>query len=293
MGSERRPGHARAVGLGGRGGRGPLAQGSARHSAATRRSRSSPAARWRTRPRSSRRGTTCWRRPGTTSRCDGLAGAPADPRRRGREAARHGRPRAPLHRPRHRCIREVPADDQGRIVVDGLRGVLAESEAPTIVIAPARRGEHGRLRRPRGDRGRDDRGRRVAPRRRRLRPVGGGVALAAAARRGLGARRLLGDRRTQVAERSLRHRRRVLRASRVAPRRARDPLRLPRALRPRGRARPARLDAGALAPRARLRDVRGAALARPRGRGRARRADVRACARARRRRWPSCPAARS
>jgi glutamate/tyrosine decarboxylase-like PLP-dependent enzyme len=33
------------------------------------------------------------------------------------------------------CVREVPADDQGRMVVDGLAGVLAESDAPTIVIA--------------------------------------------------------------------------------------------------------------------------------------------------------------
>jgi glutamate/tyrosine decarboxylase-like PLP-dependent enzyme len=33
------------------------------------------------------------------------------------------------------CVRELPADDQGRMVVDGLAGVLSESDAPTIVIA--------------------------------------------------------------------------------------------------------------------------------------------------------------
>jgi glutamate/tyrosine decarboxylase-like PLP-dependent enzyme len=32
------------------------------------------------------------------------------------------------------CVREVPADDQGRTVVDGLADVIAESDAPTIVI---------------------------------------------------------------------------------------------------------------------------------------------------------------
>src|SRR5262249_28007940 len=33
------------------------------------------------------------------------------------------------------CVREVPADDQGRMVVDGLGEGLAEADAPTIVVA--------------------------------------------------------------------------------------------------------------------------------------------------------------
>ena len=52
------------------------------------------------------------------------------------------------------------------------------------------------------------------------------------ARRRLGARRLVGDRRAQVAQRPVRRRRRVLRASRLAPGRARDPLGLPHPRRP-------------------------------------------------------------
>ena len=59
----------------------------------------------------------------------------ADPRRRRREAARHRRPRAALHRPRHRAASaRCRPTTRAACVVDGLRGVLAESDAPTIVI---------------------------------------------------------------------------------------------------------------------------------------------------------------
>jgi glutamate/tyrosine decarboxylase-like PLP-dependent enzyme len=66
---------------------------------------------------------------------DGLAGAP--PIRVVAGAKRHGT----LDRALRfvglgtGCVREVPADDQGRMVVDGLRDVLAENSGPTIVCA--------------------------------------------------------------------------------------------------------------------------------------------------------------
>ena len=111
---------------------------------------------------------------------------------------------------------------------------------------------------------------------------------AAAARRcgtssaGVGARRLVGDRRAQVAQRPLRLRHRLLRPPRRAPRGAGHPVGVPPPRRARRGPRPARLEPGALAARARLPDLRGAALARPQRRRRARRAHLRPGARARR-----------
>ena len=92
------------------------------------------------------------------------------------------------------------------------------------------------------------------------------------------ARRLVGDRRAQVAQRPVRRGHRVLRPSRrrTAPRSASAPR--TSSTRP-TRPRTARLDARALAPRARLPGLRGAALARPHGRRRARRALLRPRAR--------------
>ena len=97
----------------------------------------------------------------------------------------------------------------------------------------------------------------LAARRRGVRPLGCCLAAIPASRRGCGAGRLVGHGRAQVAERALRLRDRVLRASRVTPRgdvRARQ---LSRTGRRRRRARPDGLEPRVLPPRPRLSDLRG------------------------------------
>jgi hypothetical protein len=115
----------------------------------------------------------------------------------------------------------------------------------------------------------------VGARRRRLRPVGGGQPAAAPPGRRRGARRLLGDRRPQVAQRPLRLGDRRRRRHRRALRRDERHRLLPAAA-PGWRARRSRLGAGVLAAGARLRRLRGAALAGPARRRRAGRALLRA-----------------
>ena len=107
---------------------------------------------------------------------------------------------------------------------------------------------------------------------------------------GMRARRLVGHRRAQVAQRALRQRPRVRARRARAARGDGDHRRLPA---DRGAARnPSRLHARAVAPRARRRGLGGAALARPRGRRRAGRAQLppgaRASPRARARRATRC-----
>ena len=160
-------------------------------------------------------------------------------------------------------------------VPDALREALA-ARRPDDRLRPGRRGEHRRVRPAPGDRRRLRGRRRLAPRRRRLRDLGRRLAALAAPRRGRRARRLVDDRRAQVAERSLRLGDRALRAPRVAPRGDDDRGLVPdpgrgRAARPR----PGRLGAGVLAPRARASRLRGAALARAQRPGRAGRALLR------------------
>ena len=188
----------------------------------------------------------------------------ADPRRRRRQAARHARPRAALRRARHglrpRGAGRRPGADASSTA---LREALARGRpGPTIVCAQLGEVNTGAC---------DDLEAiaDAAEEAGAWLHVDGAFGLWAAASpslaapdRRLGARRLVGDRRAQVAQRPVRRRRRLLRAPRLAPRGARDPLRVP-APRRRRRPRPARLDARALAPRARLHDLRGAALARP------------------------------
>ena len=126
------------------------------------------------------------------------------------------------------------------------------------------RGEHRRLRPvPRARRRMRCRAERMAPRRRGVRALGGRLRVAAPARRRRRPRRLVGDRRAQVAECPVRlgHRvhgasgvpqRRLLCARRVSGRRRRD-------------ARADRLEPGAFAPRARVPGLCGDSLARPLG----------------------------
>ena len=93
------------------------------------------------------------RRAGHDVERDGLVGAPADPRRRRREAPRHDRPRAALPRARHRLR---PRGAGRRPGTHGGRRRCARSSRATRRtddrLRAARRGEHGRLRRPQRDR---------------------------------------------------------------------------------------------------------------------------------------------
>ncbi len=130
-------------------------------------------------------------------------------------------------------VRAVPIDDRGRMDAEALAEELARRARPDDRLRPARRRQHRRLRRP-GRRGGCSRRRRgVAARRRRLRPLGRRLAGPPPPDRRQRAGRLVGHRRPQVAQRAVRQRDRVLRASRGAPGGARDPLRLPRPRRPR------------------------------------------------------------
>ena len=114
--------------------------------------------------------------------------------------------------------------------------------------------------------------RSLAPRRRRIRALGRGQPTLPPPHRRLRARRLVGHRCAQVAERTLRLRRRLLPASGVA-RRGDDPR---RELSPAWRGpESVRLGARSLAPRTRLRRVGRIALAWTGGCGRPRRALLR------------------
>ena len=84
-------------------------------------------------------------------------------------------------------------------------------------LRPGGRGEHWRVRRPRRDRRRGRGHGRLAPRRRCVRAVGRGEPVAPPSRRRVGAGRLVGDRRPQVAQCPVRLRHRLLRAPRRAP----------------------------------------------------------------------------
>ena len=112
------------------------------------------------------------------------------------------------------------ADERdGRMDAARSSAALAESDGPTIVCAQAGEVNTGVVRRLRRDRRRRRGVGRMAPRRRRLRALGGGEPVASASRRGTRARGLLGDGRAQVAERPVRLRDRALRHP--APHRAR------------------------------------------------------------------------
>jgi hypothetical protein len=125
----------------------------------------------------------------------------ADPRPRRRQAPRHDRPGAAAARARR------AGDGRG-----GLTGAHGRPRAPrrarvrrrTDRLRAGRRGEHRRLRRLRGDRGRDRGPPCLAPRRRRIRALGGGEPGALPPRPGCRARGLVDHRRAQVAQRPLR-----------------------------------------------------------------------------------------
>ena len=110
----------------------------------------------------------------------------------------------------------VAADSEGRLVPEALREALGEG--PTIVCAQAGEVNTGAFD-PLPEIADACRGRgRLAPRRRRVRDLGRRLAAAAPPRRGPRARRLVDDRRAQVAERALRLGDRPLQAPGVAPR---------------------------------------------------------------------------
>ena len=109
--------------------------------------------------------------------------------------------------------RRVDVDAQGRMRADALEAALRDTTGPTIVCAQAGEVNTGAFD-PIDEIARPLRGRRsLAARGRRVRVVGRGVARAAPPDTWDRARRLVGDRRTQVAERPVRQRPRVRRAS--------------------------------------------------------------------------------
>ena len=101
------------------------------------------------------------------------------------------------------CAHLVAVDDQGAMDPDALARELADA-GPAIVCAQAGQRQLRRLRPAGADRVPVRAVRRVAARRRRLRPVGRRLAAVPAPRARRRARRLLGHRRPQVAQRPLR-----------------------------------------------------------------------------------------
>ena len=179
-------------------------------------------------------------------------------------------------------IHEVPADEQGRVLMDALRDELGRVDGPTIVCAQAGDINTGAF---------DDlEAAADAP----ARPAPGSMSTAQSASGQRPARRSVisspasngptpgRPTRTSSLNVPVRLGDRVLRAPGVPPGRPRRPIRVPR---PRGRGHRARCDrlrTRALAAGARLRDLRGAPVARPHRRRGSRRPLLRPGASARR-----------
>ena len=186
-------------------------------------SASSPAPRAPTRPRSPRPATRVLARPAGTSRRDGLHGAP--------RVARRGRRGARTSTIDRRCgcsasatasVASCAADDQGRMRPDALARRARAGRRAGDRLRAGRQRQHRRLRPARPDRRRLRGG--TAPGCTSTAPSASGprprprCAHLVAGRR---ARRLVGDRRAQVAQRPVRLRPRL---------RARDPRRARRAM---------------------------------------------------------------
>ena len=145
----------------------------------------------------------------------------ADRGRRRRRGARHDLRLAPdaRARPGRGSTASRPTSRAG-CAPDALRETLAGLDGPIDRLRPVGQREHRRVRPAAGDRRRRPRAaERLAPRRRRVRAVGGRGARAPRPRRRPRRRRLVDDRRPQVAQRAVRlgHRDRARR--RGAPRR--------------------------------------------------------------------------
>ena len=259
LGPERRHarGHARRRRR--RGDRGPLGRPTCSGSPTAARWASPRAPRWRTSRASRRPARACSAMRGWDVATLGLTGAPRVRIRRGRGAARLGRPRAAAFSG-SATRSSWTADDQGRIHADALerragRGRGARDRGAAGGQHPLRR-----LRPVRASASPPPRGRRLDPRRRRVRAVGGRLAASAAPVDGCRGRGLVGDRCAQDPQRAVRLRDRDRRGMRrpCAPRWA-----CTRATwrRPLHRRRPARARARALAPRAGRARLGRAALA--------------------------------
>ena len=167
-----------------RGDRRPLARRPARHPVRPRRSRSSPAARWRTSRRLAAARNRVLADAGHDVERLGLIGAPRDPGARRGRAPRHRRPRAAAARLRHGGVELVDVDEHGAMRADALEAALATGEpgTPTIVVAQVGNVNTGAIDPMREVvRGRQGRG-RLGPRRRRVRALGGGEPRRGAAR---------------------------------------------------------------------------------------------------------------
>ena len=158
-------------------------------------------------------------------------------------------------------VHRVAADEQGRMRPDALRATLAGLDGPTIVVAQAGNVNTGAFDPLPEIVGGGARARRLAPRRRRVRPVGRGRPGAARSDRGSRAGRFVDDRRPQVAQRAVRLR------ARVRPRRGRpsdvdDPRRVVLHRDRWGRTGPVQLGGRVLPTRPRVHGLRRASLVR-------------------------------
>ena len=123
-----------------------MAQGAARRSRQTRRSRSSPAARWRTSPGSRRRATRCSSAPAGTSSGTGSRGAPPIRVFSAASATSRSTARCGCSGSAASARSAVDADDQGRMRPEALAEALERARRAGDRLRAGRRGEHGRRR---------------------------------------------------------------------------------------------------------------------------------------------------
>ena len=141
----------------------------------------------------------------------------ACPGGRHRRTTRHHRPHAPPPGLRRRCPRTGRHRRQWRHRGRGAgRRAGAGAARSHHRVSPSRQREHRRLRRPGCRRPGSARARGLGACRRGLRAVGGGQSHHSPSGRGPRSRRLVGHRRTQMAQRSVRLGVRILRRSRCA-----------------------------------------------------------------------------
>ena len=152
VGSERLHPHELAGRRRDRGRHRALGAGGARACLPMPPSGSRPARRWRTSPASPPPVTPCSRRAGWDVEADGLIGAPADPRARGRAGPRVAPRRTALRRPRRAAGGADRGRRPGRDARRRARTGACRGRGTGDRLCSGRRGQHRRLRPARGDR---------------------------------------------------------------------------------------------------------------------------------------------
>ena len=201
VGPERRARRPDPERLADRGDRRPLARRPARDARRPRRSRSSPAARWRTSPASRRRATASWPTRATTSSASGSSARRGSACWPGRSATSPSTARCGCSASGRTAIEPVDVDAHGAMRADALEAALATGEpgTPTIVIAQVGNVNTGASDPMREVCAAAQGRRRLGPRRRRVRALGGGEPQPPRHDRRRRERRLVGHGRAQVA----------------------------------------------------------------------------------------------